>query len=408
MVRPVDGSGSPPAFNPDTAGVDSSKSVADKQDSSSSTSETTASSSTSQPAPDSGKQIAEHRLGEQARAAQLQSQVPVREPKGQAADGPAPNTTQQAAPTKSMQQVMKDSGMAAASDPPSEQDLKTFYSTKAPANQLIAQGNYTDAAKEYRQLASAATDPAEKARLTQTAKQLDTADKMKGAGVANMSFPPSETNMKAYFATMKGKSVGEIKGAFEDYSNAFFVHSETKGVDKGDIKYDEEFHMVGNTKYRTTTPEDWNDLNSSREMHTDGRRIIDCEGYAYLAKTAFTQAGFTQGGTYAGALRGDDPNTPEDESLRQHMMYSASRTITGADGKPVTEVLVASNAKTYTADTSDGLKPDEAQARALTKAYTDTFRSGNVRPRGAIVLKSEPWQVMWELDKQVDALKKTP
>lgn len=406
MVRPVDGSNPSPTIG-STQDVDSADKTAatDDKASTQNTSSSTATGGESlKSTPDSGKQVAEHMIGGQARAAQLQSQLSVREPKGQAADGPVPQGSGQQTKTKSMQDVMKDSGMANVSNPPSEQDLKTYYSTKAPANTLIAGGKYADAAKEYRQLADAATDPAEKQRLTQTARQLDTADRMKTAGVQSLSFPPSETNVKSYFSTMRGKSIGEVKSAFEDYSNSFYIHSETKGVDKGDIKYDEETHNIGNTQYKTTTPEDWDDLNKSREMHTDGRRIIDCEGYALLAKTALTSAGFTQG-TYAGALRKDDPNTPEDESLRQHMMYSAQRTVTGPDGKPVTEVIAVSNNKAYVSDTSDGRSVGDAQSNVLTRAYTDTFRSGNKRPGGAIVLKPEPWQVMWELDKQVEQLK---
>ena len=402
MVRPVDGSSQPPVSNTETTPVTSSNADSAKAESATPSSPTSETQSTK--VSDPGKQVAEHSIGGQARAAQLQSQLPVTEPKGHAADGATATATPQPTQTKSMQRVMKDSGMANVSDPPTETELKTYYSQKAPAHEKIAAGKYADAATEYRKLAAASNDDAEKARLNQTAKQLETTATMSTSGVKNLSFPPTEGNVDAYFASKKGKPIGEIKSAFEDYSNSFYVHSETKGVDKGDIKYDPETHQIGNTTYKTNTVEDWADINNSREMHTDGRRIVDCEGYAYLGQKAFKAAGFTQG-TYAGALRKDDPNTPADESLQQHMMYAARRTVTDENGKQRTEVIAVSNSKTYTADTDAHKNGEEAEAAALTRGYRDAYRSGNVSPGGAIVRESEPWKVMWELDKQVDQLK---
>lgn len=404
MVRPIDGSSQPPAGSSDAAAVTTSNTDSAKTETTTTSSPTSETQSTKVSEP--GKQIAEHSMTGQARAAQLQSQLPVTEPKGHAADGSTSTATAQATQTKSMQGVMKDSGMTNVSDPPTEAELRTYYAQKAPAHDMIANGKYSDAAAEYRKLAGASTDDAEKARLNQTAKQLETTEKMHAAGVKNLSFPPTEANVDGYFATKKGKPIGEIKSSIDDYANSFYVHSETKGVDKGDIKYDPETHQVGKTTYKTNTAEDWADINNDREMHTDGRRIIDCEGYALLGQKALKAAGFSQG-TYAGALRKDDPNTPADESLQQHMMYSARRTVTDENGKQRTEVIAISNAKTYTADTGTYKNGEEAEAAALTRGYRDAYRTGNVSPGGAIVRESEPWKVMWELDKQVEQLKAT-
>lgn len=403
MVRPVDGSSQTPVSSSDTAAVTNVNTDSTK------TETTTPSSSTSDTQPtkvsEPGKQIAEHSLSGQARAAQLQSQVPVTEPKGHAADGSTATGTPAPVQTKSMSSVMKDAGMTNVSDPPKEDELRTYYAQKAPAHDMIANGKYADAAAEYKKLAEASTNDAEKARLNQTAKQLETTEKMRASGVQNLKFPPTETNVDGYFATKKGKPIGEIKSAIEDYSNSFYVHSETKGVDKGDIKYDPETHQIGKTTYKTNTAEDWADVNNDREMHTDGRRIIDCEGYALLGQKALKAAGFSQG-TYAGALRKDDPNTPADESLQQHMMYAARRTVKDENGKVRTEVVAISNAKTYSNDTDTSKTGDDAEAAALTRGYRDAYRSGNTSPGGAIVRETEPWKVMWELDKQVEELKK--
>ena len=66
--------------------------------------------------------------------------------------------------------------------------------------------------------------------------------------VESLQFPPTETNVTEYFKTMKevklpdgtirpGKPIPEIKDAFQNYGNAFYVHSGK--IDHGDVVYSE-------------------------------------------------------------------------------------------------------------------------------------------------------------------------
>src|SRR5262245_7839513 len=126
MVRPVDGSSQTPVSSSETTPVESSKVNSAKTETATTATPTSNTQSTKVSEP--GKQVAEHSITGQARAVQLQSQLPVTEPKGNAADGPNATGTPQAAQTKSMQGVMKDSGMTNVSDPPTEAELRTYYS----------------------------------------------------------------------------------------------------------------------------------------------------------------------------------------------------------------------------------------------------------------------------------------
>ena len=58
--------------------------------------------------------------------------------------------------------MLTNSGMKNVGNPPSEADLKTYYSKNGPAHELITKGSYQEAAAEYRKLADKATDPGAK------------------------------------------------------------------------------------------------------------------------------------------------------------------------------------------------------------------------------------------------------
>ena len=309
-----------------------------------------------------------------------------------------------------MQSILQDAGMRRVSNPPSENDLRTYYTRHAPAHDQIRQGHFDTAAAEYRRLADASTNPEEQARFRTTATQLDVTHRMQQAGVRNPSFPPTETNVQNYFQTMRGRPLGDIQNAFQDYSRAFYVHSETRGVDRGDITYDAERHTIGNERWTTRTPEDWNDINNAREMHTDGRRIMDCEGYAYLGQRALQAAGFSNG-QYAAASRNDNPNTAQNEQFsNQHMMYSASRTVRDPDGTQRTEILAISNDRMFqgaSAPNPSSAESETAEIRTLTQAYRQTFRhrdgSAINIPGGIMVREREAWRAQISLDQALSS-----
>lgn len=360
---------------------------------------------------DSSTRLAEHALGASLQAARLHAQVPGGALKEKKLDGkitaPPSESTGAGGSGKpldsTVQTAMTNAGMKNVSNPPSDAELKTYFSKNAPAHELIAKGNFKDAAAEYRKLAGAEKNPAEKTRLETVAKQLDVAQTLADAKIGKVSFPPSEANAVAFFKTLKGKPMSDIQDAFRNYANAFYVHSETKGVDRGDITYGDHKHVEGNTAYKWTGPESWKEITDSREAHSDGRRVIDCEGYAYMGKELLGAAGF-KNIKFAVASRQDDPNTKEDESFtRQHIMVSGSRTV-NVDGHPQTEVAVISNNHFRHMESNSILKPSEVeglQSRAFVKGYETVFGVP-----GKFVTNEQAWRAAFDLEAAIKAQQK--
>lgn len=353
---------------------------------------------------DSTTKVAEHSYQGQMQAAKLHSQI--REPE-RTFSQPAPKDAQKTAKAPSMKEVMTNSGMKNVHVRPTDAELKTYYATNAPAHDLIAKGDYKNAAAEYRKLADASKNDGEKARLNSVAKQLDVAQAMGDAKVDNLSFPPSEANLQSYFATMKGKPMSDIRTAYEDYANAFYVHSETKGVDKGDVVYESKTKSKDGKNYTDLSPEKWDDVSGRREMHSDGRRIIDCEGFAYLGQKCFESAGFEKV-EFASMARLDDPTTKQDESRTGHIMITARRPIKENGITAGYEVGVISNGSLYSGSSySSDTSFQKQRSIVVVDAYGKTFREykgGNAQiPLGIIAFDPEAWNSGYQLD---DAFKK--
>jgi hypothetical protein len=346
---------------------------------------------------DSSTKVAEHSFNGQMQAAKLHAQIhhKPQEPEGKISQ-PAPKDAQKASKAPSMKEVMTNSGMKNVNDRPTDTELKTYYSTNAPAHDMIAKGNYKDAAAEYRKLAGASKNDGEKARLNMVAKQLDVAQTMSDAKVGDLSFPPTEANLQSYFGTMKGKPMRDIKTAYEDYSNAFYVHSETKGVDKGDVVYDQRTYSKDGKSFPSNAPDKWSDVSDRRMMHSDGRRIVDCEGFALIGEKCFKAAGFDQV-EYAVMARMDDPKTPKNESYTdQHIMITARRTIQNPNGISAYEIGVISNGSFYSGSSYSGkTNYEQGRSQQVTNAYSDTFREykgGKVQiPGGLVTYDGQAW-----------------
>jgi hypothetical protein len=300
-------------------------------------------------------------------------------------------------PDTTLQTVLTNSGMKNVGNPPSEADLKAYYSKNAPAHELIAKGSYHEAADEYRKLANKAPDPAEQTRLKTVAAQLEVAQTMQTANVKSLQFPPTETNVTDYFKAMKGKPISEIKDAFENYANAFYVHSEENGVDRGDVVYSEHKYKEGNKVYTSNAPVSWKEVTDNREVHSDGRRINDCEGYAYMGQKMLKAAGF-ENVNFGVTAR--NPNTAK--SLTEHIMVSGSRTIMGEDGKQKTEMAIISNNDFGYAREDGNLKPD-AVKNSQTGLFAGAFQhSYPNQPPGLIEVGPEAWREEFELADDIN------
>jgi len=94
-----------------------------------------------------------------------------------------------------------------------------------------------------------------------------------------ISFPPTKQEMIDYARTFEDKDSKEAEQAYTEFAQAFFVHA---GEVLGGI----------DIEYNGGNPSSWAEITSQREMSFDGRRINDCEGFAYVAVQFFMAAGY--------------------------------------------------------------------------------------------------------------------
>lgn len=105
------------------------------------------------------------------------------------------------------------------------------------------------------------------ARLRFTQRILD-------AGL-NVNFPPKLTEVENYFSALKSKPNSTIISAYKEYADNFFYHKGERGES---INY--------NSKNDSAS------IIYKQHMIEDGRRFIDCDGYARLGKALFPKAGY--------------------------------------------------------------------------------------------------------------------
>ncbi len=124
--------------------------------------------------------------------------------------------------------------------------------------------------------------------LTDSIKsQLNFLAKMQGAGI-KADFPPSKDQLVAYFKTLAGKPQ-EARKALGDFNTAFQVHVAQETQDpKADVLY-------GGDKKHPLPPSRWSDVEKTAAGATGenvGKRVNDCEGYAFMAEELMKAAGF--------------------------------------------------------------------------------------------------------------------
>lgn len=181
----------------------------------------------------------------------------------------------------------------------------------------VRSGNLADAAAFCRQDAEAATGPAA-ARLRSAAERLEHAEfvhqgaeqlrftqRMASAGVSPLQAPPTMTQLQAYFQTLGGARATAAVAAYRDYTSAFCQHVQDRargGSASAGVSY-------GGTGDTATRPRHVMD---DAQLSSTGRRILDCDGYAYLAERLLGPdgAGFHQphGGGFCSV--GPEAGTP--------------------------------------------------------------------------------------------------
>jgi hypothetical protein len=281
-----------------------------------------------------------------------------------------------------------------------DQELRRYFTTQAPAHEQIAARRYGEAAAHYRQLSPASET--ERVEHQSTARQLAFAQRMSDAGVRNVGFPPTERNVTDYFRTLRGRPMSEVGEAYREYASSFYVHAGNIG--RGSVQYDAHRVRTGREVRTVRNPDSWQDITNQRELHSDGRRVIDCEGYAYLAQRAFSAAGFRDIQYAAARVGRDNPLTPDDErQIPGHIMLSVRRDL--PDGR--VELGVISNAQMETT-TTNPTNFQSAEQRMLVSAFGASLQ-GHVeggRAHGVVLsLHNTQWQASFARNRAMERMR---
>ncbi len=89
---------------------------------------------------------------------------------------------------------------------------------------------------------------------------------------------PSQADLLAYFATMRDSATQSL-AAYQEYAQSFYIHTAYVPGDR-----------TGDVSWPGGSCDRWSELVHRRRYH--GQRVIDCEGYAYVAAQLLTAAGW--------------------------------------------------------------------------------------------------------------------
>jgi hypothetical protein len=327
---------------------------------------------------DAGRRVVEHRVEGQSRQADLNAQLPLASPSviRSPLQFEQPPQTETAVVEQTPSPVSPEAaGLSGTHPPVSNEQLHDYFNNRAPHHELISAGRYGQAARSYRRLAEQANFAGEINAATTNlniASQLEFTDRMQRAGVRNLSFPPTDRNVDDYFSSLRREPASRVANDYEDFTQAFFVHHGRSSP----LQYDPETHRVRGGDFQTFVPEDWNDITSSREIR-DGRRMIDCEGYAYLGQRLLSRAGFRDGRFTA---VGSPNRTDGSASNIGHIMWSGTRRGVAGDAEGSRGFAIAiSNDNATLIPVNSSRTLDETREAALEHVYTPLPR---VRYRG--------------------------
>lgn len=176
----------------------------------------------------------------------------------------------------------------------SDDDANAAYKELGNA---IAKGDYASAARlaettlsqKYEEFMDEVVPPStNKTNLTDNLKnQLKFLAKMQGAKI-KADYPPTRDQLVAYFKTLDGNPT-EARKALKEFNAAFEVHVAQETQDpKADVTYH-------GTEDAPLPPNDWADVEKrtpNAKGENVGKRVNDCEGYAFLNEQLLKAAGF--------------------------------------------------------------------------------------------------------------------
>jgi hypothetical protein len=254
-------------------------------------------------------------------------------------------------------------GMTNIGDPPSDDELRRYHESFAPAHEAIREGRFSEAASAYRWLAAGANDPHPRARYVTAARQLHIAQQIRTVSHGPVSFPPTGAEVEAYFLGLAGLPINEIQNAFQEYVDAFYVEL-TAATAKC---CDEPAATEQQPEWCTQIPVNWEILQRGKLDH-DGRRLLDPVGYALLGQKCLMAAGFSTGQFAVASKR---RSSQKSGSLSTFIMFTASRTCRDSCrwSVPHTEVVVVSNGTLQWAVTRESAAIEAVEEVILWSAF---------------------------------------
>ncbi len=213
---------------------------------------------------DVGRRVVEHLLEGQTRQADLSSQLPVnRDLHTHGRQEPSvfqspirlenPPETPIGTTGETVPASPEDARMSGTHGALPNQQMQEYFNHRAPHHDLIAAGRYGEASRRYGQLAQQADrsgDISMGSTHMHVAEQLEMTDRMRRAGVRNLTFPPTDRNVDDYFSSLRREPASRVANEFERYTRAFFVHHGVRGT----IEYDAETHRVNRAPLRNSCP----------------------------------------------------------------------------------------------------------------------------------------------------------
>jgi hypothetical protein len=129
----------------------------------------------------------------------------------------------------------------------------------------------------------------------QLALQVAMTEALARAGKPAPNMPPTQAQLKEYFATMRGDS-GAALEAYTTYCNAYQVHPANAGAG-ADVAYSKTQIKMAGHNVTVGGPTSWADVAPPRrkvvsEGEHAGKVINDCEGFVAIAATLLGAAGF--------------------------------------------------------------------------------------------------------------------
>ncbi len=214
---------------------------------------------------------------------------------------------------------------------PKDEKHKPIRALYAEADKLAKSGDYAKAADKLERAlsryeeeidASKALGTGGVAGTSNLAAQYRVLADMKARGV-EASNPPTLPELEKYFGSFDSRAERPAAlTAFGAYTEAFYVHPASVGRPDEDITYSKDpskysvgktiygseadanraQEKSGGTRYEFTTADasEWKDVTTDRDTvglegghsKSAGKRVIDCEGYAYLGEKLLGAAGY--------------------------------------------------------------------------------------------------------------------